>query len=64
MENAITVNLTPLQVFLSLAFQIWLIVFPIILIRKLNYLTTMMQEHFSDSSFPSSGNQEHQGGQD
>lgn len=40
------VTLTPLQVLLSLAFQIWIIVFPIILIRKLNYLIKMMQDQF------------------
>jgi len=44
MENAISVTLSPLQVLLSLAFQIWIIVFPIILIRKLNYLTSLIQD--------------------
>ena len=43
MENTINVNLTPLQVILSIAFQIWIVVFPIIIIRKLNYLTDIMQ---------------------
>ncbi len=46
MENAITVSLTPLQALLSLAFQIWIVVFPIILIRKINYLTDVIQEQF------------------
>ena len=46
MENAISVSLTPFQVLISLAFQIWIIVFPIILIRKLNYLISMMQDQF------------------
>ncbi len=46
MENSFTVNLTPLQVFLSLAFQIWMIVFPIILIRKVNYLIAIIQDQF------------------
>lgn len=63
MENAITVSLTPLQVILSIAFQIWLIVFPIILIRKLNYLTALLQEQSFDAT-PPAGNQDHQGGQD
>lgn len=44
MENSITVNLTPLQVLLSFAFQIWIVVFPIILIRKINYLTALIQD--------------------
>lgn len=46
MENSITVNVTPLQLLLTVAFQLWIVVFPIILIRKLNYLITLMQEQF------------------
>lgn len=49
MENAITVNLTPLQALLSLAFQAWIVVFPIILIRKINYLTDIIQEQFDSN---------------
>ena len=48
MENTISVNLTPLQVILSLAFQIWIVVFPILIIRKLNYLTDLMQSYFEN----------------
>ena len=43
MENSLTVNLSPLQVILSLAFQLWMIIFPIVIIRKLNYLTELLQ---------------------
>ena len=43
MENTISINLTPLQALLSLALEIWIIVFPIILIRKINYLTALIQ---------------------
>ena len=50
MDNAISVTLTPLQLVLSLAFQIWMVVFPIILIRKLNYLTTLLQGQNQDDS--------------
>lgn len=46
MDNAITINVTPLQALLSLAFQVWIVVFPIILIRKINYLTEIIQEQF------------------
>jgi len=42
MENAINISVTPLQALLGLLFQIWIIVFPIILIRKLNYLTALI----------------------
>lgn len=45
MENSLTVNLSPLQVLLSLAFQLWLIIFPILILRKLNYLADLLQEH-------------------
>ena len=44
MENAINVSFTPLQVLLSLAFQIWFIVFPILIIRKLNYLIALFED--------------------
>ena len=46
MENSISVSLSPLQIILSLAFQIWIVVFPIIIIRKLNYLTDLLQSQF------------------
>ena len=46
MENAINVSVTPLQAVLALAFQVWIVVFPIIIIRKLNYLTDLMQNQF------------------
>ena len=42
MENSINVSITPIQALLGLVFQIWIIVFPIILIRKLNYLTSLV----------------------
>ena len=52
MENSISITVTPLQAMLGLAFQIWIIVFPIILIRKLNYLTALVasQRDFEDQS--------------
>jgi hypothetical protein len=52
MENSINITVTPFQALLGLAFQMWIIVFPIILIRKLNYLTTLVA---------SQGNGEEQG---
>lgn len=42
MENTISITVTPIQALLGLAFQIWIIIFPIILIRKLNYLTALV----------------------
>ncbi len=42
MENSINISVSPLQVLLTLAFQIWIIVFPILIIRKLNYLTDLL----------------------
>ena len=45
MENSINISVSPLQVLLTLAFQIWIIVFPILIIRKLNYLTDLLQSH-------------------
>ncbi len=46
MENSINVTLSPLQVILSLAFQIWIVIFPILIIRKLNYLTDLLHSQY------------------
>ena len=53
MENAINVSVSPLQVLLALAFQIWIVVFPIIIIRKLNRLEALLQD--SGGSYSESG---------
>jgi hypothetical protein len=53
MDQPISVNFTPLQMLLSVAFQLWIIIFPIIIIRKLNHVTAILHEQFypeSDSS--------------
>ena len=52
MENSISISVSPLQALLALAFQIWIVVFPIILIRKLNYLTTLIasQKYYEDEA--------------
>lgn len=54
MENAINVSVTPLQALLALAFQIWIVVFPIIIIKKLNFLTALLQEHAGGAQSESS----------
>jgi len=51
MENAISVSFTPLQMILSLAFQVWIIVFPIIIIRKLNHLASLFDKNNNDEQF-------------
>ncbi|MBP6342373.1 MAG: hypothetical protein KA403_00390 [Candidatus Omnitrophica bacterium] len=45
MESSVSLTVTPFQAILALAFQIWMIVFPIILMRKINYLTDLLHEH-------------------
>lgn len=45
MENSVNLTVTPFQAILALAFQIWMIVFPIMLIRKINYLTDLLHDH-------------------
>ena len=45
MENTM-ISVSPIQVLLALSFQIWIIVFPIIIIRKLNYLTELIRAQF------------------
>ena len=45
MENTLNLTVTPFQALLAVAFQLWMIVFPIMLIRKINYLTALLHEH-------------------
>jgi len=50
MENGITVSVSPLQIFLSVAFQAWIIIFPILILKKLNYLIELLQAQFEDEN--------------
>ena len=43
MENGLSVTISPIQMLLSLAFQAWIIIFPIILIKKINYLIVLIE---------------------
>lgn len=45
MEGSVNFTVTPFQAILALAFQMWMIIFPIVLIRKINYLTELLHEH-------------------
>ena len=48
MENAINISLSPVQLWVSFALQIWIVViFPIIVIKKLNYLSELLQDRSS-----------------
>jgi hypothetical protein len=49
MEN-MNINVTPIQLLLTMAFQIWIVVFPILIIRKLNYLTNLIESKSSDEN--------------
>ena len=44
MDQMINISVTPFQALLALAFQIWMVVFPIVLIQKINYLTNLVHE--------------------
>ena len=46
MENTVSVNLSSSQLILSLALQVWIIVFPILILKKLNYMISVLQDHF------------------
>ena len=46
MENSLNISVTSTQVILALIFQMWLVVFPVILIVKLNRLTRLLEERF------------------
>ena len=46
--SAINLSVTPLQAMLALAFQAWLVIFPIILLRKVSRLEAIIEAHFGD----------------
>lgn len=48
METTITVS--PLHAYLALAFQVWMLVFPIVIIRKLNYLIALFEDSRNEES--------------
>ena len=48
MESAVSLTVTPFQAILALAFQMWMIIFPIVLIRKVNYLTDLLHDHLDE----------------
>ena len=55
MENFF--NLSPLQTFFVLALNAWIvIIFPVIVIRKINYLTELLESQLSDDNTEGQGN--------
>ncbi|MEI6438211.1 MAG: hypothetical protein WCO69_05635 [Candidatus Omnitrophota bacterium] len=46
-SSAINLSVTPLQALLALAFQAWLVIFPIILMRKITRLEALVEAHFT-----------------
>ena len=46
MDNTLNVSVTSTQVILALMFQMWLVVFPVIIIIKLNRLTRVLEQRF------------------
>ena len=48
MESSVSLTVTPFQAILALAFQMWMIIFPIVLIRKINHLTNLLHDHLDE----------------
>ncbi len=48
MDNPISLSVTPLQALLAVGFQVWLLVFPILILRKLDRLTNLLEEKFGN----------------
>ena len=46
MENSLNISVSSTQVILALLFQMWLVVFPVIIIIKVNRLTKLLEERF------------------
>jgi hypothetical protein len=50
MQDAFTLSVTPLQALLALAFQAWIIIFPILIMRKVDRLTDLIESRLPDTS--------------
>ena len=52
MENLTTLSMTPLQFAIQLAITVWMfVIFPIIVIRKLNYMTDILEaQYYADEN--------------
>jgi hypothetical protein len=48
MENLL--NLSPVQIFFALALNAWMfVIFPIIVLRKINYMTELLEAQFEQN---------------
>lgn len=54
MDSAVSMNISPIQLMLAMAFQIWLIAFPVIILKRLSKiekkLDELIVEEIDDSS--------------
>ena len=49
--DAMLSQITPVQLFFMFAIQIWsVVIFPIIVIRKMNYLTELLESQFEEDT--------------
>ncbi|MBF0123044.1 MAG: hypothetical protein HQL21_06530 [Candidatus Omnitrophica bacterium] len=48
MDTAMNFSVTPFQAILAIGFQLWLLVFPILILRKLDRLTALFEEKFGE----------------
>ena len=44
MESALSVNVTPFQLLIAMAFQLWLLIFPIMILRKIDRLERTLND--------------------
>ncbi len=42
--ETVSVSLSPLQTYLAVVIQMWIIIAPILIIRKLNHLTNLVEQ--------------------
>lgn len=63
MENAVSLSVSPFQVLLAVGFQVWLLVFPILILRKLDRLTRLFEEKFGEQEEPDEREQPEDSGQ-
>ena len=46
MDNTLNISVTSTQVILAVIFQMWLVVFPVIIMVRLNRLTRLLEDRF------------------
>lgn len=62
MQESLNFSVTPFQAMLALAFQVWIVVFPILIMRKIDRLANLLEDHIGGASDEDTADQEAENG--